>query len=126
MALTHNGVKNSLTESQMPTGYTRPTVTTFSDWEWVRTKVFTIAKANVENATASTTMTNLINDATYGLDALVEAEISNDFDVTNTVTAWSDWVTLTTNQTPLDATSDWLNTTAESYVCTVKIYVKVA
>ena len=71
-------------------------------------------------------MTNIINDATYGLDVLIEAELSNDFDVTNTVTAWSDWTNLSSNQTPETGDDPWLTTTAETYDCTVRIYVKVS
>lgn len=128
MALTHNGVVNSLPEGQLPSGYTRPTVTTFTDWEYKRVAVFSIAKTAVENATPSTTMTNLINDATNGIDKLVEDELNNDYDVaTATVTAYSDWTGLTTNQTPETGSgSSWLDTTAEAYQCTVSIYIKVS
>lgn len=127
MALTHNGVVNSLPETQKPSGYTDPTVTTFSDWEYKRVAVFSIAKTAVENATPATTMTNLIDDATNGIDKLVEDELNNDFDTTNTVTAYSDWTGLTTNQTPETGSgSNWLDTTAEAYQCTVSIYVKIA
>ena len=53
--------------------------------------------------------------------------IENDFDTTNTVTAYADWTALTTNQTPETGTgSNWLDTTAEAYECTVTIYVKIA
>lgn len=127
MALTHNGVVNSLTENQIPSGYTRPTVTTFTDWEYKRVAIFSINKSDVENATASTTMTNLITDATNGIDKLVEDELNNDFDATNTVTAYSEWTALTTNQTPETGSgSSWLDTTAEQYQCTVSIFVKVS
>lgn len=127
MALTHNGVKNSLPETQLPSGYSRPSVTTFSDWEYKRVTTYTVAKANVENATASTTMTNIINDATYGLDKLVEDELNNDFDVSGaTVTAYSDWTAFTSNQSPETGSDPWLTTTAENYQCTVSTYIKVS
>ena len=127
MALTLNGVKNSLPDSQLPSGYTRPTVTTFSDWTWKYVTTLSVAKATVENATASTTMTNIIDNGTVGLDKQVDDLIENDFDTTNTVTAWVDWTALTTNQTPETGTgSSWLDTTAEAYQCTVSIYIKVA
>ena len=128
MALTLNGVKNSLPDNQLPSGYTRPSVTTFADWEWVQTATFTVLKSTVENATESTTMTNIINDATIGLDKQVDDLIENDFDTTNTVTAWADWQSLSTNYTPEtnSTASNWLDDTAVSYSCTVKIYLKVA
>lgn len=129
MALTLNGVKNSLPDNQLPSGYTRPTVTTFADWEWVQTVSLTVLKSTVENATESTTMTNIISNATIGLDKQVDDLIENDFDTTaNTITAWADWQTLTTNYTPEtnSSASNWLDTTAVSYTCTVKIYLKVA
>jgi len=127
MALTMNGVVNSLPETQLPSGYTRPTVTTFTDYTWIYRATLSVAKATVENATASTTMTNIIDNGTIGLDKQIDDLIENDFDTTNTVTAYADWTSLTSNQTPeTGGGSNWLDTTAEAYSCVVTIYIKVA
>ena len=126
MALTHNGVKNSLPSAQLPSGYTRPTVTTFSDHEYAFTLNLTVDKATVDNATASTTMAKIIGDASIGLDKQIEDIITNDFDVTNTVTAWSDWTALSNNFTDTTGAGDFLTTATCDYECTVKVYVKVA
>lgn len=127
MALTHNGVRNSLSAGQLPSGYTRPTVTTFSDQEYLFTLNLTVDKATVDDATASTTMANIISNATIGLDKQVEDIINNDFDTTgNTVTAWTDWTGLSNNFTDTTGAGDFLTTATCDYECTVKVYVKVA
>jgi hypothetical protein len=119
MALTLNGVKNSLPASQLPSGYTRPTVVEFQDAEWVGTKVITIAKSVVENATASTTMTNIVSQ----LVTDVTTELG-DYDATNTVTAWADFFKLENNYEDRTGASDVLTTTVCSFTCEVRIYVK--
>lgn len=53
MAITDNGVKNSLPAAKLPTGYTRPTVTTFTDWTYKATLSLSVLKATVEQAQAA-------------------------------------------------------------------------
>ena len=50
MAIVNNGTKNSLPAAKLPTGYTVPTVTTFTDWEYKRTLTLSVLKATVEQA----------------------------------------------------------------------------
>lgn len=130
MAVTFNGVKNGLPANQLPDGYTRPTVTEIpaSEVTWSNRRTYNINKADVENATASTTMTNILSDATYGLAKLIDDDLDNDFIATNTVTGYAILNSLTTNQTPENesGSSEWLTTTAEQYQCVVTVYVKVA
>lgn len=123
MALTLNGVKNSLPESQIPSGYTRPTVIQFQDAEWVGTKTFTVLKSTVENASASTTMANIISNVTVGLSKQITDELA-DYDATNTVSAWADWTSLTNNYEDRTGDGDVLTDTACSYTCVCTIYVK--
>ena len=127
MAITNNGTRNSLPAAKKPTGYTSPTITTFTDWEYVRTLSLSVLKAGIENATAATTMTNIFDDATIGLDKQVEDIIAADFLATATVTTWAELTALTTNLA--DVTSGdgtWMKDTAASYVATVRVYVKAA
>ena len=127
MAITNNGTKNSLPTAKLPTAYTLPTVTTFTDWEYKRTLTLSVLKATVENATKATTMTNIFNDATIGLDKQVVDIIAADFLATATVTTYGELTALTTNIA--DVTSGdgtWMADTAVSYVATVVLYVKAA
>jgi N-acetylglucosamine kinase-like BadF-type ATPase len=127
MAITNNGTKNSLPADQIPSGYTRPTITTFTDWEYQRTLTLSVLKSTVENATNSTTMTNIFDDAVVGLDAQIEAIVAADYLATATVTTYADLRGLTTNVSDTnDGNGIWLDDTAVSYIATVILYVKVA
>lgn len=127
MAITNNGTKNSLPADQIPSGYTRPTITTFTDWEYQRTLTLSVLKSTVENATNSTTMTNIFDDAVVGLDAQIEAIVAADYLATATVTTYADLRSLTTNVSDTnDGNGTWLDNTAVSYTATVILYVKVA
>ena len=121
MALTNNGTAVFLDASYLPAGYTKPTVTKFSDSEYKDSDVVvTIAKSTVENANAVTTFTALVAAITAAVSAIITA----DFDVTgNTVTAFANLKVITTNN-ELDGvlyTNGALN-----YLCTVDIFVKTA
>jgi len=122
MAITNNGTVNNLHISLLPSGYTRPTVTTFTDYEYVNDLSLTVLKATVENATASTTMANIIANATIGITKQITDILAADYLATATVTAYASLDSLSTNM----ATEVWLDDTAVSYTCTVKLYVKTA
>ena len=127
MAITNNGVKNSLKTALIPTGYTRPTVTTFTDWEYKRTLSLSVLKATVENSDPAVTMANIISDATIGLAKQIIDIVAADYLATATVTTYADWVSLTTNLSDKSSgDGTWLKDTAESYVCIVNLYVKAA
>jgi len=87
--------------------------------------VFTILKSGVDNATPSVTMDNIFDTAVVGLDAVVEADITADYDATKTVTAHAELVKLTSNVADITGNADWLKTTAVSYLATVKMFVTV-
>ena len=126
MAITNNGTQNRLSTTRLPSGYTAPTVTTFSDSEYVSTLNLTVLKATVESATASTTMTNIIGNATVGITKQIDDILDADYISTQTVTAYADMLTLGTNFDDKGATDDYLKNTASSYTCRVKLYVKTA
>jgi hypothetical protein len=121
MALTNNGTKVSIPAAQLPSGYTKPSVTEFSDYEMkYSSRVFTIAKSTVENEDAVTTMENLIAQ----LNAEIETLISSDIDTVGlTVTAWSELRSLSTNNNlaGVKFTNGALN-----YILVVDIFVKTA
>ena len=125
MAVTFNGTKNNLTANQLPSGYTLPTVSEISSPEYTNTKTYTVLKATVENATKSTTMTNIFDNGTIGLDKQVEDDITADYDATKTITAHAELINLTNNYSGISGGGDWLGTTAVSYTATVIVYVNV-
>lgn len=121
MALTNNGTKVSISASELPSGYTKPTVTEFDDYENTYTsRTITITKSTVENATASTTFSNLVTQLNTDIETLINA----DFDTTgNTVTVWSNLRSVSTN----NSLSGVLYTNgALSYNCLVDIFIKTA
>ena len=126
MAITLNGVENNLTTNEKPSGYTDPTVTTFTDWEYKNTLDLTVLKATVENATASTTMANIFNDAAIGLTKQVTDILAADYLASATVTAYAELVNLSNNYSDINGSGVYLTDTANSYQCTVILYVKTA
>ena len=126
MALTHNGTVVQLPTSRVPSGYTLPTVSTFTDWEYESSvRTLTVLKSTVENSDKATTLSNIINDATIGIDKQVEDLISAEADVTNTVTSYAVLTGIDSN-VAASGSNDFYTDTAMSYSCTVKFYWKSA
>lgn len=121
MALTHSGTKVSVASNKLPSGYSKPAVTEFADYETVyENRVFNIAKSTVENSVATTTMDSIMS----ALNTAIEALITADFNVTTlTVSSWADLQTLSSNFT---VSSVQFTDGAINYVCTVDIYIKTA
>lgn len=126
MAITNLGAVNALPASQIPTGYTRPTVAAFTDWEYKRTLTLSVLKATVENATPATTMTNILGNATVGINKQIVDIIAADYLTAPTVTTYGVWNSLSNNFVDTSGTGTALLATAASYTCTVTLYVKTA
>lgn len=125
MAISNLGAINNLPAAQLPSGYTKPTVATFTDYEYSRTVTLYVLKATVEAATASATMTAIFNNATIGINKQIADIIAADFLTTPTVTSFGELIALTTTaEVGNFSDSTYLTNTAVSYKCTVKIYVK--
>jgi hypothetical protein len=125
MALTNNGTVNNLPADQLPTGYTRPTVTTFTDYQWTYRVTLSVLKSTVEDATPSTTMTNIIDNGTIGITKQITDIVAADFLTAPTTTYYTDWVGLSHNLSDLATVSDdVLDNVALSYQCTVQVYLK--
>ena len=124
MAIINNGTKNSLIANQVPDDYTRPTVTTFTDYEYLRTLSLSILKITVDEADPATTMAAIIANATIGITKQVDDILAATFVATKTVTAYSDFTALTTNLTGVLKTDPLLTDALANYVCTVKLYIK--
>ena len=127
MAIINNGTQNKLPSTQIPDGYIPPTITTFAtdNDTYVNKRVLTVLKATVENATKSTTMDNIFDDVTIGLDKQIADIVNAEYDAANTVTSYANLISMGSNESPTTTASDWLDDTATSYTCTVDIFVKV-
>ena len=118
MANVNSGTKVSL--NQLPTGYTVPADPSFTDFEYESTIIeLSILKATVENATAATTLANIIADVTIGIDKQVTDLVAAL--ATNGVTIYTELLALTTNLIFSDAL---YTNVAPSYKVTVKYYYK--
>lgn len=119
MALTHNGTVVLIAD--VPSGYTRPTITKFSDYELkYENREISIAKSGVENATASTTFTNIVSAINTAIENLLNADI----DTTGlTVTSYANLKIISTNAI---LGSVLYTNGAVNYLCTVDIFVKTA
>jgi len=123
MAIVNNGTVNSLDATLLPSGYTRPTVTEISDYDYIKEVDLSVLKGTVENSTKSTTMTNIISNGTVGISKQVDDILAADYLASATVTAYTDWWKVSDN-TETNTTSSFFDDTATSYVCSVRIYVK--
>jgi len=126
MAITNNGTQNLLADTEVPTAYTRPTVTTFSDEEYESILTLTVLKATVQNAAAATTMTNIFDNASIGINKQITDILAADFLASATITAFGNLTALTNNFADVNRDGDYLTTAAASYICTVTLLVKTS
>ncbi len=124
MAIVNEGTVNSLTTNEKPAGYSDPSVSTFTDHEYINDVTLSVLKATVENATATTTMANIIADATIGITKQCLDIVTADFIAASTVVMYADWTGLSHNLAAINGAGTYLKATAMSYTCTVRIYVK--
>ena len=124
MALTNNGTRVSLTGRDLPSGYTRSAITTFADHEYKMTDLsLTINKSDVEAATASAALDDIIDDAAVGIDKQVEDIMNAEYDTTTyDVTTWIDFKSIVSNQSSGEA-AFYTNATP-AYTVTVDVYIK--
>jgi len=89
MPITNLGAQNNLSDLQLPTSYSKPSIATFSDFEYIRTVVLNIPKATVETPTAQGTMLAIFNNATVGIkQANCRFNCSGIFSNTNSNNIW--------------------------------------
>ena len=124
MAIVNAGTVNNLHKSQKPSGYTDPTVVTFEDYEYIKDVQLSVLKSTVENATATTTMANIISNGTIGISKQALDIVTADYIAASTVEFYTDWNFLTHNLASLAGSGVFLQATALSYLCTVRIYIK--
>ena len=126
MALTNAGTLVQLPSSRIPSDYTLPTVSSFTDWEYESSeRTLTVLKSTVENSDRSTTLANILANATIGTNKQVTDLVTAEFDVTNTVTCYAVLTGIDSN-VAASGSNDFYTDTAMSYLCPVKFYVKSA
>lgn len=120
MALVNNGTKVSIPAGQLPTGYTSPTPTEFTDYEYVRESTKTVTKALHAAASAVTTFTAVVAD----INSQVSTEVTADYDTTGlTVTVWSE---ITSYRISNTLSGNLFTNAPDEYYLTVKSYIKTA
>jgi len=124
--ITNEGTVNSLVAAQVPDDYTRPTVSTFTDYKYVYDVVLSVLKVTVDDADPATTMAAIIAEGTIGITKQVDDILAEDFIAARTVTAYTDWISLKTNMQPILKDDPILTDVVTNYECTVKIYIKTA
>lgn len=127
MALTFNGVgTTSLPSEKKPVGFTDPEVTPVTGtqlWTWVNT--IKVDRATVQNANKVTTMGNILDDNTVGLNKVCEDIAGQLENTTNTVAASAELVDIRSNLNALEPGSDFYNDQNDVYECDVIITAKV-
>ena len=123
MPIVNNGTRVDLRSSLIPTGFTAPSVTEFTDFECKTKTQISVLKSTVENSDRATTLTNIIEDATVGIEKQIEDKLTADYIGTNTTTFFAVLIDLNSN-IPADKDNDFYTDTAVSYVATVEYFVK--
>lgn len=123
MAIVNNGTLNGLPSERLPIGYTLPTVTLVSDFQYKFNTTVTLSVSTTVLSTAVTTMAAIVTATNTAVSAILAA----DFLASATVTAYAVINNLTTNFAPTKnntAQTFLLDSTTNSYLVSVSIYVK--
>lgn len=124
MAIVNNGCKVSLAANQLPAGYVKPNVNTFTDYEYHRTLVLSVLKATVHNADPAVTLANILAEAAIGINKQVTDILAADFLGAANVTAYADLVRLENNFQSMLKDSPALTNANPSYLATINLYIK--
>lgn len=124
MALVKNNTKISLDSTKKPDGFTDPGGSNLASSEPTYTNIaISVLKATVENATKSTTFDNILTDVVVGIEKQIADLLTNDMDITQTITYNIDWKNIKNNQ---DFSNEFYSDVANSYVATVDVYINVS
>ncbi len=124
MALAAQSTKISLDSTKKPDGFTDPGGTNLSSSQPTYENLsLSVLKATVENATKATTFDNIRTDGTIGFEFQVAALLTNDMDVTQTITYNIDWKDIRNNQI---FTEEFYSDVANSFVAIVDVYINVS
>jgi len=119
--LTHGGTRLNIGTHLIPVGYTLPVVTEFTDDEYISKEfIIDVPKSGVENASADTTLDNIL----VAVNAVIIAEVTENYDiVANDVDSFAVMNKLGNN---FRHGQDFFTDVAIKYVAHVDIFVKAA
>lgn len=121
MALTHNGTQVGLGAGDLPSGYSKPSITTFTDHEAkYMQRSFTVVKATVDEAAAITTFDAILVD----LNAQIVTLLTDDLNVAALTV--DSFATMTALRTNTKVTEEFYTNVAVNYLITVDIFWKTA
>ena len=124
MALAAQATKISLDTTKTPSGFTDPGGSNLSNSAPTYTNLsLSVLKATVENSTKATTFDNIRDDVTIGIEKQVTDLLTNDMDITATITYNIDWKDIRNNQI---FTEEFYSDVAASYVAIVDVYINVS
>lgn|SRR3989338_2419682 len=124
MALDYKGTVVLLGANLIPSGYTVPSVETFTDAEYNSELILSVLKSTVEDANPAVTLVNIINDGTIGIEKQVSDILEGDMDVTsNTVEAYVELISIT-NNVQANLNGDFYGNVPVSYSCKVRVRAK--
>jgi len=120
MALNHNGTKLGIPPELIPEGFIPAAVVEFTDDEYeAKELIIDIPRATVENATETTTFTNIMAE----INTAIITKLTADYKLANTVDSWAILERLDHN---LKNGQDLLTNVAVKFVAFVKIFAKTS
>ena len=124
MALAAQATKISLDATKTPSGFTDPGGSNLSSSQPTYENLsLSVLKATVEDSTKATTFDQIRTDATIGIEKQVADLLTNDMDVTATITYNIDWKDIRNNQI---FTEEFYSDVANSFVAIVDVYINVS
>lgn len=124
MALSAQSTKLSMHSTKRPTGYTDPGGSNLSSSQPTYENLeLSVTKSVVENASKATTFDNIRTDAAVGIEKQVADLLTNDMDITQTITYNIDWKDVKTNFTFAE---DFYGNAVAVYKCIVDVYINVS
>ena len=122
MSLNFTGIKVSMNGRNVPTGALASPYTPI-DGDYISFPAqFSIDKTSVEDANPANTWNSLISF----LDTAIQTKLQNDFDITKTVDSYAELFGVKSNLYGSADISDMYKNVSASYLCSVKMYVKVS
>ena len=124
MALSAQSTKLSMHSTKRPTGYTDPGGSNLSSSQPTYENLeLSVTKSVVEDASKATTFDNIRTDAAVGIEKQIADLLTNDMDITQTITYNIDWKDIKNNFT---FPEDFYGNAVAVYYAIVDVYINVS
>lgn len=121
MAITNNGTVVDMQASDLPVGYTKPTVTTFSDEEYKGNFEIKLDKATLDDPDPLVTMAAIVSGVTTAVNTI----LTNDWNAAATGEAFARITDINLNANVKNKQgSDFYNDASVSYLVATQLFVK--